>query len=70
MSVLRKWALGGLIGCVIGCVIFGFVLVKGEMPGSNVFAIIVWIVGIAGVFGIVIKLPDWSNPPNARAPPE
>ncbi len=70
MSVLRKWALGGLIGCVIGVIIFGFVLVKGEMPGSDLFAIIAWIVGIAGVFGIVVKLPDWSNPPNARAPPE
>ncbi len=70
MSVLRKWALGGLIGCVIGVIIFGFVLIKGEMPGSDLFAIITWIVGIVGVFGIVVKLPDWSNPPNARAPPE
>ena len=70
MSALRKWALGGLIGCVIGVIIFGFVLITGEMPGSDLFAIITWIVGIAGVFGIVVKLPDWSNPPNARAPPE
>lgn len=70
MSALRKWALGGLIGCVIGVIIFGFVLITGEMPGGDLFAIIAWIVGIAGVFGIVVKLPDWSNPPNARAPPE
>lgn len=70
MSALRKWALGGLIGCVIGVIIFGFVLITGEMPGSDLFAIIAWIVGIAGVFGIVVKLPDWSNPPSARAPPE
>jgi uncharacterized membrane protein HdeD (DUF308 family) len=71
MSALRKWALGGLIACVIGCIVFGFVFIKGEMPGSDFFAVIAWVVGIAGVFGIVVKLPDWSNPPaQPRAPPE
>jgi len=69
MSAIKKWALGGLIACVIGCFVFGFVLITGEMPGKTVLAIIPWIVGIAGVFGIIVKLPDWSNPPNARAPP-
>ena len=68
MSALRKWALGGLIACIIGVILFGFVLITGDMPGSTFFAIIAWVVGIAGVFGISIKLPDWSDPPSARSP--
>jgi len=71
MSAIRKWALGGLIASVIGCIVFGFVFIKGEMPGADFLAVISWVVGIAGVFGIVVKLPDWSTPPTAaRAPPE
>lgn len=64
MSAIRKWALGGLIGCVAGVFVFGFVLVTGTFPGANVLAVVSWVIGIAGVFGIVVKLPDWSNPPS------
>ena len=69
MSAFRKWALGCLIACVIGVLVFGFALIKGVMPGGNFLGIITLVVGVAGVFGIVVKLPDWSNPPNAHAPP-
>ena len=69
MSAIKKWALGGLIACIIGMFVFGFVLVTGEMPGAVVLGIITFVVGFLGTFGIIVKLPGWSDPPNARAPP-
>ncbi len=69
MSALRKWALGGLLGCVIGMIIFGFVLITGEMPGSDILGVIPIVVGLAGVFGIIVAIPNFKDPPNARSPP-
>jgi len=70
MSALKKWALGGLIACILGVFVFGFVLISGEMPGTVVLGIITFVVGFLGTFGIIVKLPDWSDPPNNRGPPE
>jgi len=69
MSAIKKWALGGLIGCIIGCFVFGFVLITGEMPAATILAIITFVVGFLGTFGIIVTLPDWKNPPSARTPP-
>jgi len=69
MSAIKKWALGGLIGCIIGCFVFGFVLITGEMPAATILAIITFVVGFLGTFGIIVTLPDWKNPPSARVPP-
>ena len=38
MGAIKKWALGGLIGCIIGCFVFGFVLITGEMPAATILA--------------------------------
>jgi len=70
MSALQKWALGGLIACIIGVFVFGFVLITGDMPGAVIMGIITFLVGFLGTFGIIVKLPDFTKPSSARAPPE
>jgi len=63
MSAVKKWALGGLVGCVAGMFVFGTVLITGHMPGSNVLGIISYVVAVLGVFGVAVRVPDWNNPP-------
>ena len=70
MSAVKKWALGGIIACIIGLIVFATVFITGEMPGATIMGIIGYVVSIAGIFGIVVKRIWEDGPPNARAPPE
>ena len=70
MSVVKKWALGGIITCVIGLIVFSTVFITGEMPGSTIMGIIGYVISIMGIFGIVVTKVWGEGPPSARAPPE
>ena len=70
MSTVKKWALGGIITCVIGLIVFSTVFITGEMPGATIMGIIGYVVSIAGIFGITVTAIWGSGPPSARAPPE
>lgn len=70
MSNVKKWALGGIITCVIGLIVFATVFITGEMPGATIMGIIGYVISIAGIFGVVVTSIWGSGPPSARAPPE
>ena len=70
MSNVKKWALGGMITCVIGLIVFATVFITGEMPGATIMGIIGYVVSIAGIFGITVTAIWGEGPPSARAPPE
>ena len=62
MSAIKKWALGGLIACVVGMFVFGYTFFKGSLPAGNILGILSMIVGALGAFGIIVKLPDFTKP--------
>ena len=70
MSAVKKWALGGIITCIIGLIVFSTVFITGEMPKGTVMGIIGYVISIAGIFGVTVTSIWGSGPPSARAPPE
>jgi hypothetical protein len=62
MSALKKWALGGLIGCVIGTIVFAWYFFAKTPPPVKFLGILPTIVSILGILGIIVKLPDLLAP--------